>query len=78
MQLQWQRDPNADHRFVAETVRFRFVMLRVPRTKPQLWVQHAMDEWATKPIDQRVCRNRRHAERLAQRFENQVFARRLR
>lgn len=78
MKLDWQRDPNSPHRYVAETVRFRFVMIAPLRRKVELWVQLSIDEWNTKPIDRRTCRSRKSAERMAQRFENNLLARRLR
>lgn len=78
MKLEWQRDPNSAHRYVAETVRFRFVMIAPLRRKVELWVQLSIDEWNTKPIDRRTCRTRKAAERMAQRFENSLTARRLR
>jgi hypothetical protein len=43
-----------------------------------LWVQSVDDKWGTKAIDTRSCRSVRHAERLAQRFEDNGKARRLR
>ncbi len=78
MRLIWQKIPESTHRFVAESARFRFIMAAPPRGRVALIVQHADDELITKPIDQRTCRNRRSAERIAQRFENNLNARRLR
>jgi hypothetical protein len=78
MKLDWQKDPKSMNRYVAESPRFRFVMVDPLRGKPILMVQHASDDWKAKPIDQRVCLSRRNAERVAQRFENSKDARRLR
>lgn len=78
MKLDWEKDDKGLNRHVAETAQFRFVMIAPPHRKPQLWVQHATDDWGTKPIDQRACLSRRHAERIAQRFEDNGKSRRLR
>lgn len=78
MKLTWGKDPNGVNRYVAESHRYRFVMVAVPRRKPELWVQNAGDEWGTNPIDQRTCRSRRGAERIAQRFEDAKQGKRLR
>ena len=80
MKLTWKKDLSNPDRFMAETIRYRFIMLAPKRGKVQLWVQHAADDWVmTKPIDQRSCVTRRGAERIAQRFENTPhMARRLR
>jgi len=78
MRLAWQKDASGTHRFIAESVRFRFVLIDPPRGKTHLWVQHVADDWNTKPIDQRPCTSRRHAQRLAQRFEDSAHPRRLR
>ena len=78
MRLKWEKLPESAHRYVAESARFRFIMAAPPRSRVSLIVQHADDELITKPIDQRTCRTRRGAERVAQRFENNLNARRLR
>ena len=78
MRLAWQKDPGGMHRWIAETVRFRFVMIAPSHGKSHLWVQHRADDWDTKPIDQRPCTSRRHAQRLAQRFEDNAHPRLLR
>lgn len=78
MRLRWQKDPEYLHRFIAESVRYRFIMIAPPRERPHLWVQHAGETWGTKPIDERECRSKRSAEIMAQRFENATNARRLR
>lgn len=78
MKLNWVPVDKDSHRYEAATPRFRFTMVAPPRTKPGLMVQHATDERTDKPIDQRTCRTRRHAEIMAQRFEDKSMARRLR
>lgn len=78
MKLEWQKDPNSTDRYMAESIRYRFIMIATPRGKAHLWVQHVGDKWGTKPIDERPCRSGRHAEVIAQRFENARQARRLR
>lgn len=78
MRLKWEKLPESAYRYVAESARFRFIMAAPPRSRVALIVQHADDELITKPIDQRTCRTRRGAERVAQRFENSLNARRLR
>jgi len=78
MKLKWEKLPESTHRYVAETARFRFIMAAPPRSRVALIVQHADEELVTKPIDQRTCRTRRGAERIAQRFESNPNARRLR
>lgn len=78
MKLHWVKDPKSPNRYTSESVRYRFVMIAPPRGKVQLWVQHSDDDWATKPIDQRPCTNKRAAERIAQRFEDSKYGRRLR
>lgn len=78
MKLHWVKIDDNGHRYVAETPRYRFVMVAPPKAKPGLIVQHASDDLITKPIDQRTCRSRRHAEIMAQRFEDKQMARRLR
>ncbi len=78
MRLSWEKIPDSAHRYVAESARFRFIMAAPPRSRAALIVQHADDELITKPIDQRTCRSRRSAERIAQRFESSRDARRLR
>lgn len=79
MKLHWEKDDRTCvNRYIAETAQYRFVMIAPRGKKPELWVQRAGDEWGTKPIDQRTCRSRRHAEIIAQRFEDKQMARRLR
>lgn len=78
MKLHWMKTDNGLHRYVAETPRYRFIMIAPPRQKPGLCVVHAEDEDMKKPIDARTCRSRRSAERIAQRFEDRQTARRLR
>lgn len=78
MKLRWEKDPERKYGYTAETIRYRFIMIVEPRERTALWVQHVRDDWATKPIDQRECRSRYAAERMAQRFEDKPYARRLR
>jgi hypothetical protein len=78
MRLDWEKDDKGLHRYIAETAAYRFVMIAPPHRKPQLWVQRFSDDWGTKPIDQRSCLTRKHAERIAQRFEDSGKSRRLR
>jgi hypothetical protein len=79
MRLKWIKDPGSLHTMRAETVRYRFILVAPPRATATLWVQHAATEWATAPIDQRTCRTKHGAERIAQRFEDKAFTpRRLR
>lgn len=78
MKLKWVKVDNDRHRYVAETPRFMYIMVAPPGVKPGLMVQHAEAKNTDKPIDQRECRSRYHAERMAQRFEDKQLARRLR
>lgn len=78
MKLNWVQVDKDSHRYEATTPRFRFTMVSPPRVKPGLMVQHATADRTDKPLDQRTCRSRRHAEIMAQRFEDKQIARRLR
>lgn len=78
MKLNWTRVDKDRHRYVAETPRFLFTMVAPPRARPGLMVHRADADTSEKPIDQRTCRTRRSAERIAQRFEDAPAARRLR
>lgn len=78
MKLHWIQVDKARHRYTAETPRFLFTMVAPPRARPGLMVHHADADTTEKPIDQRTCRSRRNAERIAQRFEDNMTARRLR
>lgn len=78
MKLNWIKIDNTRHRYVAESPRFLYVMVAPPGVKPGLMVQHADAKKTDKPIDQRTCRSRRHAEIMAQRFESNPNPRRLR
>lgn len=79
MALKWIKDDTSLHTYRAETVRYRFVLVAPTRAHAVLWVQHASDDWGKNPIDQRVCRTRRGAERIAQRFDDKPLTpRRLR
>lgn len=77
MRLSWQQQKDKVNRWHAETVRFRFILIAPQRDRPTLWVQGIGDDWGTNSIDERECRSVRHAERLAQRFENSTKPRRL-
>lgn len=72
MKLKWVKVPDGMNIFRAETVRYRYIMVAPPRSEVHLWVQHSVSEWATAPIAERMCRTRRSAERVAQRFENEA------
>lgn len=78
MKLQWVKIDNTRHRYVAETPRYFYIMVAPPGAKPGLMVRHADAKNTDKPIDERTCRSRRHAEIMAQRFEDKRMARRLR
>lgn len=78
MKLQWVKIDNTRHRYVAETPRYFYIMVAPPGAKPGLMVRHADAKNTDKPIDERTCRSRRHAEIMAQRFEDKQMARRLR
>jgi hypothetical protein len=78
MRLEWQKDAESPNRYNAESFRYRFILLTTTTGKANLWVQSVDDKWGTKAIDTRSCRSIRHAERLAQRFEDSGKARRLR
>ena len=78
MKLNWIQTDKDSHRYAAVTPGFRFTIVAPRRAKPGLMVQHATSERTEKPIDQRTCRTRRHAEIMAQRFEDKSMARRLR
>jgi hypothetical protein len=78
MRLKWVRDDTSMYTYRAESIRYRFIMIVPPRARTTLWVQHTTDDWGSNPIDQRLCRSRRYAEHVAQRFENQDNPRRLR
>lgn len=79
MKLRWIKDETSLHTYRAESLRYRFVMVAPSRVDAILWVQHASSDWGQDPIDQRLCRTRRGAERIAQRFEDKPLTpRRLR
>lgn len=78
MKLNWIKVGDSGNRYIAETARYRFVMVAPPKTKPGLMVQHADAKNTDKPIDERTCHSRWHAEKIAQRFEDKQMARRLR
>lgn len=77
MKLKWVKQPDSMNTFRAESVRYRFIMVAPPRTQAALWVQPITADWGTEPIAERMCRTRRGAERIAQRFENRQNARQL-
>lgn len=70
MRLKWTKEADSLHTYMAESPRYRFVMVAPPKGRVQLWVQHAADEWRTNPIDQRTYFSRRTAERRAQQFND--------
>lgn len=78
MKLKWVKIDNNRHRYVAETPQYFYIMVAPPGEKPGLMVRYAEAKNTDKPIDQRTCRSRYHAERMAQRFEDKMIARRLR
>ena len=78
MRLNWTLEDDKQHRYIAVTPRYLFVMIAPPRGHVGLLVQHASKELTAKPIDQRTCRTRRAADRIAQRFEDSRDPRRLR
>lgn len=78
MKLHWVKIDSQRDRYIAETPRYLFIMVDPPGGKPGLLVQHAEAKKSDKPIDQRTCRSRRSAERIAQRFEDAISPRRLR
>lgn len=78
MRLRWRKDTEHEHWFIAQTVRYEFIMIAPPGERPHLWVQHLDADRSDKPIDERECRSRRAAELMAQRFEDHQQARRLR
>lgn len=77
MRLKWIKEPESLHTYRAETVTHRFIMVAPPRSRPSLWVQPVDAEWGNDPIDTKLCRTKRGAERIAQRFANRPRARRL-
>jgi hypothetical protein len=79
MRLKWEKDEGSLHTYRAESARYRFILIAPWPGSPSLWVQPVTADWGSHPIDQRMCRTRRGAERIAQRFENAVTTpRRLR
>jgi hypothetical protein len=78
MRLNWTLEDDKRHRYIAVTPRYTFVMVAPKRGHVGLLVQHATADLASKPVDQRTCRTRRVAERMAQRFEDSRDPRRLR
>jgi hypothetical protein len=70
MKIPWIQDDGNEHRYIAETVRYRFIMVVGTAGRTHLWAQRSADDWATNPLAQTTCVTRRGAERLAQRFEN--------
>lgn len=77
MKLKWIKQRDSMNTFRAETAQYRFIMVAPPRTHAALWVQPITADWGTDPIAERMCRTRRSAERIAQRFENRQNARQL-
>jgi hypothetical protein len=79
MKLEWQKDDKGTNRYVAESFQYRYVMLVPKRGRVHIRVQYLADDpILCKPIDERACVSRQRAERLAQRFEDNGRARRLR
>lgn len=79
MRLKWVKVPGSMHTFRAESVRYRYVIVAPTRaTDVMLWVQSVNSEWSTNAIDYVKCRTKRNAERMAQRFEDNPRARKLR
>jgi hypothetical protein len=79
MRLKWIKDDTSLHTYRAETLRYRFVLVAPARAESVLWVQYASSDWGIDPIDHKLCRTRRSAERIAQRFEDKAITpRRLR
>lgn len=68
--LHWVQVSDSLHTYRAETPLHRFVIVAPPRSAATLWAQLAVHDWGTEPIDERSCRTRRGAERMAQRFAN--------
>lgn len=77
MRLKWVKQPDSMNTYRAETARYRYIMVAPSRTHAALWVQPVAADWGTDPIAERMCRTRRGAERIAQRFENRQNARQL-
>jgi hypothetical protein len=71
MVLKWVKQKDSMNTYRAETARYRFIMVAPPRTRAALWVQPVESAWGTDPIAERLCRTRRGAQRIAQRFEDQ-------
>lgn len=78
MKLHWTKVDDDRHRYEAETPRYLFIMVAPPKGKPGLLVRHADAKSTDKPIDERTCQSRWHAQKIAQRFEDKGMARRLR
>lgn len=77
MKLKWIKQPDSMNTYRAESARYRFIMIAPPHTNASLWVQPVSADWGTEPIDERMCRSKRRAERYAQSFENRPNAKRL-
>lgn len=77
MRLKWIKVEKGMNIYAAETSRYRFVMVAPPRSQAAITVYPLEAEWDDEPIDERMCRNRRGAERYAQRFENRQRVKRL-
>jgi hypothetical protein len=77
MKLKWIKVENGMNIYAAETARYRFIMVAPPRSQAALAVHHLDDEPGDPPIDERMCRTRRGAERYAHRFANKPNAKRL-
>lgn len=77
MKLKWIKQEKSMNTYRAESARYRFIIVAPPRTRAALWVQPVAAEWGTEAIDDRMCRTKRSAERIAQRFEDRERARQL-
>lgn len=77
MRLKWVKQKDSMNTYRAETARYRYIMVAPPHTRAALWVQPVTADWGTDAIAERMCRTRRGAERIAQRFENRQNAKQL-
>ena len=77
MRLKWIKVEKGMNIFAAETARYRFIMVAPPRSQAALTVHYLEAEPGDEPIDERMCRTRRGAERYAQRFASRPNAKRL-
>jgi hypothetical protein len=80
VKLSWVKDEQSEYLYRAESFEYRYSMIHPRKGRVYLQVTHRDQHDARgKPIDERYCASRRHAERMAQRFEDsRGKARRLR